>query len=126
MKTGTEVKKNFLRFFLDPMLLSKKEAEVALEEEGVNINQLERNEERFIKKLEAKLALKKGSIKKERFKGLLDEFKKIKNDIIVDDDYAPQFSYKNKILEGLEDEEGSVDSAKLLKFLEEKTKERKN
>ena len=126
MKTGTEVKKNFLRFFLDPMLLSKKEAEVALEEEGVNINQLETNEERFIKKLEAKLALKKGSIKKERFKGLLDEFKKIKNDIIVDDDYAPQFSYKNKIQEGLEDEEGSVDSAKLLKFLEEKTKERKN
>jgi len=72
---GAEVKKNFLRFYLDPELLSEEEAKEALREEGVNVELLETRAERFVEKLDAKFALSRGKEKKEEFLNIVDKFK---------------------------------------------------
>lgn len=124
MKPGTEVKKNFLRFYLDPTLLSKEEAEEALRKEGINIEQLRENEDRFIKKLEAKLKLAKGSKRKEKFKNMLNEFKDLKNKIVLEtDDLDAQFAYRKKDNAALSGDE--IEDIKMLKFLEMMEKEGK-
>ncbi len=59
---------NFLRFYLDPDLLSREEAKEALKENGIDIESIEEKGKLFIKRLEAKQALREAKFKKKSFK----------------------------------------------------------
>jgi len=115
---GAELKKNFLRFYLDPELLSEEEAKEALREEGVNVELLETRAERFVKKLEAKFALSRGKEKKEEFLRLVDE---LKNEAGVQKNNIDSADYKlaARKQDGniSNDDKSDADDIKLLEYL---------
>ena len=123
MKPGTGFKKNFLRFYLDPELLTEKEAEEALRESGVNIELLRVRGENFIKKLEAKAALKKGAEKKEEFLQILEQFRKEKTERKANES-SPEFrrAARKQSDGGGSFSEGEVNDAELLEKLKKKDK----
>ncbi|GAB6283668.1 MAG: hypothetical protein STSR0008_24570 [Ignavibacterium sp.] len=140
MKQEVNIKKNFLRFYLDPELLTNEEAKEALRESGVNVDEIEKEGERFIKKLKAKLALEIARDKEKQFLNNLEEFKKI-NSVKQNDSQAkidgansegeneftkPQSEYKlaarkqNKTAGNEQKDE--TDDTNLLNFLKNKEK----
>lgn len=68
--------RNLLLVYLDPELFTEEEAEENLQEIGVDTGQIREKGEQFIKKLEAKKALKDSVKKREEFEEILEQFKK--------------------------------------------------
>lgn len=73
MLPGDNVKRNLLRFYLDPELLTEEEAEDLLRDQGINAAGINEKGNEFIKKLEAGLKLDDGKHGKEKISGLQDE-----------------------------------------------------
>ena len=114
--------KSLLRFYLDPELLSKDEAEEELIDIGIDNEKLNERGEQLIKKLEARLKLTKGKSRKEAFGALLAEFNILKSKMdISEGEYVPKFGYRNKRDDNVSSEE--IDDVKFLNFLDEKDKE---
>ena len=136
MKLRTDLKKNFLRSYLDPELLSKTEAEKDLQERGVNIEQLQKKGKEFVKELEANLARRKvasttkrgetakheldtGKERHEKFLNIVEQFKKEKPATeLKAGKYRMAARKQNGVdVNGVHD---AIDDAKLLEFMKKK------
>lgn len=115
MKPEAGVKKNFLRFYLDPEQLSMEDAEEALRDSGVDVEKLKEKGERFLKKLEAKTALSSAGKKKEEFLNDLNNFNNEKAHLEGSKSYKLA-ARKNKNF----NEISESDDAKLFEFLKKK------
>ena len=112
---------NFLRFYLDPELLNQAEAREALQEQGVNLEVIKEKGKSFIKKLEAKQALREAKIKKEEFLNIVEKFKEEENANIVNENPGGYIMAARKQNEEDNPESCSeINDAKLLKRIKEK------
>ena len=135
MKLRTDLKKNFLRSYLDPELLSRTEGEKDLHEMGVNVEQLRKKGKEFVKELEAKLArgrvasaAKKGASAKqaldtkerhEQFLNIVEQFKKEKPETELNAGKYRMAARKQNGVDG-NDVHGAIDDAKLLEYMKKK------
>lgn len=136
MKLRTDLKKNFLRSYLDPELLNKSEAEKDLQEMGINIEQLQKRGKEFVKELEAKLARRKaastakrgettkqvlGTAKErhEQFLNIVEQFKKEKPETELN---AGKYRMAARKQNGVDthDLHDAIDDAKLLEYMKKK------
>lgn len=133
MKARTDLKKNFLRSYLDPELLSKTEVEEDLREMGVNVEQLQKKGKEFVKKLEARVARQKvastskrgetakqklGTAKErhEQFLNIVEQFKKEKPETELN---AGKYRMAARKQNGV-DLHDAIDDAKLLEYMKKK------
>lgn len=113
MKMNTDEKKNFLRFYLEPDLLTKEEVEKALKEKGIDVEHINGKAEKFLRKFEAKRVLEKAAEKKEEFLKLVEQFNSEEGD-------AASGGYKAAARKGASAGDGEVEDAKLLEFLKKR------
>lgn len=109
--------RDFIKFYFDPDLLSEEEAKEELEAMGVDVEEIEKKFDDFLKKIEAKKKLLEGEIKKENFERDLGEFNKLSGSIKTEGNEFTRLAARNR--EG--DIENSNDE-KLIDFLRKKNK----
>lgn len=134
MKLRTDLKKNLLRSYLNPELLSKTEVEADLREMGVSVEQLQKKGKEFVKKLEAKLARQRVALtakrgetaatakeKHEQFLSIVEQFKKEKPETDVNAGKYRMAARKQIGVDGND----AIDDAKLLEYMKRKKGDRK-